>query len=378
MPKRIMFFVDWFDPAYKAGGPITSTVNFVRNLGNDYAINVFTSNYDIDGVACMTAQQQDAWIDYKGKARVWYASGKENKWQQIRQAIQEQEPDVLYCNSMFSVTSTIIPLLLKKLGFYKGKVILAPNGMLRPSALQFKPAKKKAFLKAFRLLGLHRLVCFHATDQEEKKNIESWFGKATIKVLPNFPADPGEETSPLPKTKGQASLLFVGRIHPIKQVDYLLDCLKGIEGEVDLGIIGPLEDPQYWKACEGKIAGLDKNIKVTYLGEMPPGKLKETMQRYHYFVLPTRGENFGHVIFEALVLGKPALISDQTPWTDLDAHEAGWVLPLANKGGFQQAIQNCVAMTGEVYAHYSGTARAYALDFLRQSSLKEQYHSLLS
>ncbi len=46
------------------------------------------------------------------------------------------------------------------------------------------------------------------------------------------------------------------------------------------------------------------------------------------FFLPTLGENFGHVIYEALSAGLPVLLSDQTPWGQVNAQGAGWCFPL--------------------------------------------------
>ena len=77
--------------------------------------------------------------------------------------IRQGESNVFYLNSMFSVPFTIYPLLLHWLGWIGGRMVLAPRGMLKPSALQFKPAKKKLFLLLFRLLGWHKGLVFHAS-----------------------------------------------------------------------------------------------------------------------------------------------------------------------------------------------------------------------
>ena len=44
--------------------------------------------------------------------------------------------------------------------------------------------------------------------------------------------------------------------------------------------------------------------------------------------LPTRGENYGHVLVEAWSAGLPVLTSNQTPWRGLEAAGVGWDLEL--------------------------------------------------
>jgi glycosyltransferase involved in cell wall biosynthesis len=65
-----------------------------------------------------------------------------------------------------------------------------------------------------------------------------------------------------------------------------------------------------------------------------------TLAGYDLFLLPTRGENFGHAIFDALEVGLPVLLSDQTPWRDLERIGAGWSLPLANPDRFAATIDD--------------------------------------
>ena len=69
-----------------------------------------------------------------------------------------------------------------------------------------------------------------------------------------------------------------------------------------------------------------------------------TLAGYDLFLLPTRGENFGHAIFDALEVGLPVLISDQTPWRDLERIGAGWSLPLADPDRFAATIDRLATL----------------------------------
>ena len=58
--------------------------------------------------------------------------------------------------------------------------------------------------------------------------------------------------------------------------------------------------------------------------------LWKNLFEYHFFILPTLGENFGHVFIEALAAGCPLIISNRTPWLELEKKGIGWDIPLEN------------------------------------------------
>ena len=95
-----------------------------------------------------------------------------------------------------------------------------------------------------------------------------------------------------------------------------------------------------------------------------------------YFFLPTQGENFGHVIFEALSSGCVLLISDKTPWTDLKEKNAGWALPLNDNRPFADKLRQLCSMNEEQYNEKSKAAFQYAEDYLSKTNLKSRYLSL--
>ena len=102
------------------------------------------------------------------------------------------------------------------------------------------------------------------------------------------------------------------------------------------------------------------NIRAVYKGEVPPDQVKRTLARHDLFFFPTRGENFGHVIFESLAAGVPVLISDQTPWSDVETHEVGWSLPLSSMSAFGMAIEALSARLPADHDVYAERSMAYA------------------
>lgn len=375
--KSILIFIDWFDPGYKAGGPIRSAVNLAKHLQHHYKVFVFTSDRDLGSAAPYPDVKADAWVPYDEAVQVFYCSPANLRRKFISEVIREISPDYIYLNSLFSLHFTIVPLLINRSAGWRNPTILAPRGMLRGSALQYKPVKKKLFLYAFKWLSVHRHIVFQATDDTELKDVKKNFGGAVrVLQIPNFPAYVPAYPGSLTKTPGELRIVFVGRLHPIKNLHFLLERLKGLTGKVSLSVIGSEEDKSYVEQCRGISASLPGGISVEFAGEKPNHELPAIIAQHHIFCLPTQGENFGHAIFEGLSAGKPVVISDQTPWRALAGARAGWDIALNDATGFEKALQAMLDMDQAGYNEWSKGAWQYAADFSTGSNTLSKYTSL--
>lgn len=226
-------------------------VNAVEQWQYQYECYVLTGTADLGGRS-LDLPAVNEWVNYKnGPAKVMYADAAHLKWAAMKAIINELQPDLIYMNSMFSFPFAIQPLLMHRMGSIKCKAVLAPRGMLKASAVQFKSTKKKIFLTLFKLLGIHKRIRFQATDETETKDIQTYFPGAVSFYAPNYPGSPALENEVLPKESGKLDILFIGRIHPVKNLHFLLECLKEVNGEVKLTIAGVLEDEEYWGKCKG-------------------------------------------------------------------------------------------------------------------------------
>jgi glycosyltransferase involved in cell wall biosynthesis len=377
--KKILVFVDWFEPAYKAGGPVTAAVNFVKSMSDVFELYVFTSDRDLGDNAPLAGIVTDEWLQKYSNVKVLYASPQALSTKSIRQVIAEVRPDFVYLHSLFSKHFAIVPMLLNRIGKVPAPVVLAPRGMLRKSALQHKRAKKLLFLSAFRLLKLQKKLLFQATDETEYRDVKKHFGQGTeVALVPDLPTAQDHSLQTLPKAPGELKLIFVGRIHPIKNLHFLLNCIRQCAANIELTIVGGIEDAAYWSRCSAVIAALPDNIKVNMMHAQPGSVVKELMLRHHVFALPTKGENFGHAIFEALAAGRPALISDQTPWRYLEQHKAGWDVALDQPAKFAAAIEQAAAMNNEELNQWCTGAWNYCKAYIENSGIKEQYIKLFS
>lgn len=375
MKKRILVFIDWFDPGYKAGGPIRSAVNFVKHMQHDYDVYVFTTDRDLGSAQAYADILVDTWLNYDEAAKVFYASPGKLQYNFIKQVLQQIQPHYVYLNSMYSRFFTIYPLLIGG----KHQTVLAPRGMLKDSAIQFKPIKKKLFLQLFKWMGVPKRIVFQATDTTEVQDIQKYFGgHVQVALLSNFPGYVPPYPGGIDKKAGKLDVIFIGRLHPIKNLDFLLQLLAGVHGNIKLTVVGSEEDKAYTGRCKAMASALPAHMNVRFLGEIPNKELPVIIKEHHIFALPTKGENFGHAIFEALAAAKPVLISDQTPWRQLERIQAGWDLALNRQDLFKKALQTAVDFDQKQYDSWTRGAWEHANAAGAKNKLKESYHNLFN
>ncbi|MEO1588475.1 MAG: glycosyltransferase family 4 protein [Bacteroidota bacterium] len=376
---HILLLSDWFPPAYKAGGPIRSCVNFTYAMRKRYRISVLTSDRDLGSKTPLEKIEVNQWQAFSEGVEVCYLSPEWQNRRKLQELIQERQADFLYLNSMFSLPFTILPLRLKQKGKIEAKVILAPRGMLKEETLASKAYKKTPFLMILRWVKIHQWVRFQATNQQEVADIQRTIHpKADIVKVGNWPEARQESWNRLQKEKGTARWVLIARIAWVKNLEYLFERLKNFPLPFELDIFGPMEDPAYWEKCQAILKQCPPHIKVTWQGQLPNEEIRERLSQYHFFVLPTHGENFGHAIFESLQMGKPVLISHNTPWQQLEAQAVGWDIHFDQKDKWLKALTQAVEMDQETYDRWSQNAWQYAANYLQNAELAEKYEQLFS
>lgn len=343
-------------------------VNLIDRLGDSYDFYVMTRGFDLGEKNIYPGIAINDWNKI-GSARVFHAGHGHLNFAAIRLVLREAAPDAVYLTSFFS-SLTIKFLTLRRLGMAGHMpVILAPEGEFSSGALQLKSTKKKIFRGVAFPGKLYRDLVWKAASEPEKVDIQRVAGAdCEIYVAPNMPPRVILENYSFKgkpkKESGAVRLLFLSRVVPKKNLVHTLQILPDVQGEIELDVYGPLGDEHYWRECKDLIARLPERITVTQCGSVPYERVAETMAKYHFFVLPTLGENFGHVMTEAFSAGCPVLISDQTPWRNLEKKQIGWDLPLDRADLWQAALQKCVSMDSVEYERLSSAARKYAIDWL--------------
>lgn len=376
LKRKILVCVDWYLPAYKGGGPIRSVANLVSQLRDSYELYIFTSAYDLGEDQILPNVSTDTWVALDG-VQIYYATSPVAGLKRIAGQIRF---DVVYVNSIFAFAFGILPVLyFSHYIAVQPKVIVAPRGMLQAGALQTKAFKKDLFLKAAKLIRLFRHVVWHATDPTEVSNIKTHFGKrAKINQISNLPIRPIISPKSSPKKTGAIRLLYYSLISEKKNLHYLLNLLNELPAHlaVQLDVYGPVKDAAYFKLCQN--IHIPAHIKVNYHGAINPMDQSRIFADHDIFVLPTRGENFGHAIFEAMAHALPVLISDQTPWKNLELEKAGWSIPLDNHKAYLDVIAYVAGISEVAYKVYREGSLKYAQTYYLQLNAREDYLRLFS
>lgn len=377
---RVLIFVDWYLPGYKAGGQISSCANIIHALRGECELFLVTRDRDLHATQPYENISADTWTVKDTQTSIFYVTEGKQSVSLFKRLIKEAQPDTIYLNSMFSPAYAMLPLLAAKRAGFHGKIVLAPRGMLQQGALQFKSLKKKLAIRVMHVTGLLKRVVFHATDETEEQDIRQNIpGNPAIELVYDFPTMQQSPPEPIHKESGKLLCLFTSRIVGKKNLLYLLQRLPQVIGKLELSVIGPVEDENYWNQCKEAIASLPGNCTVNYLGAVPNPGLLSFYQRHHLFVLPTLGENFGHVIFDAFRAGRPALISTRTPWRHLEEQYAGIDIDLSDQAGWHHALQRFIEMDQASYEQWSrGAWELAAAHISKASYLKQKYLALFS
>lgn len=132
---RILVFVGYYLPGYKAGGPIRTLANMVDHLSDDYQFKIITADRDFDDISSYSGIDIDGW-NTVGQAEEFYASPSGRSLSKLKKLFHSTDYDVIYLNSFFSWHFTIKPLLLRLLGLIPTKpLVLAPCGEFSSGAL---------------------------------------------------------------------------------------------------------------------------------------------------------------------------------------------------------------------------------------------------
>lgn len=362
MKEKVLIMAGYYLPSVKGGGPIQSIKNIVDNLSDKFEFYIVSADRDLGDSIPFEDIEVDRWIEV-GKANVYYTDVSTLDWRKTKIIVDSSNCKIMYLNSFFDYKFTIVPLILNKLNkIAVNKIIVAPRGQFSPGALGLKSNKKKLFILTSKIFGLYKNLKWHATAEIEKGHIQNIFGKKVdVFIANNLTANYSNLTydKNLEKTRGKLRVVFVSRIHPKKNLKLAIQLLSKINGIVIFNIYGPIEDIEYWEECKREITKLPANITVNYQGMANHEDIRSIFNEHHVFLFPTLGENFGHVISEALIGGCPLIISDQTPWRKLEEAQVGWDINLKCIQKFIESIQECVNLNNEEYKEFSINAFSY-------------------
>lgn len=380
MKKKVLIVTSYYVPSVKGGGPIQSVKNLVDNLSDKIDFFIITGDRDLGDSKPFESIVTESWIQV-GSAKVIYIDKKNFTIKQYVKLINSIDCDVIYLNSFFSYKCSIIFILLRKMGKLSSKqIILAPRGEFSKGALGLKKIKKKLYIQLAKIFKLYEGINWHSTNKLEMKDIKNIFGEGIhVDIAANLTANYQhiEYSKSIFKYPGELILVYVSRIHPMKNLLQALKIISKLDGQVVFNIFGPIEDAQYWEKCNRRISSMPNNITVNYNGLIQNDKLQELYKKQHVFILLTLGENFGHAISEALIGGCPVIISDRTPWETLESYHVGWDISLEKEDEILRVMKTLLALDNKEYQIMSRNAYEFCKRKSNQDEELNSYYKML-
>lgn len=198
------------------------------------------------------------------------------------------------------------------------KVVMRPAGSYDPVRLAHSRWKKKMAAGIERWC-LRHATAVHATCDNEAEWVKVYEPKVKkVFVVPNGVSVPSRETTPSNQEPiGRLRLLYLGRRHPLKGLDLLEKAVAGMD-----------EGSRPELRIESSIFGEEKEAAFKWCDAL---------------ILPSRSENFGLVVAEALARGKPVITTKGTPWNRVVEHGCGWWVDVTAEA-LRDAIMECMNM----------------------------------
>lgn len=307
-------------------------------------------------------------------------------------------------------------------------LVVSPRGVLDPVRLRHSAWKKRLAGCCFDRRYLRRATLLHATSQAEKEWIAAYLRAGNGHVCRNGPAVavvpdsleiPGAAPSgaalvPEAETTrrggGGRMALFLGRLHPLKGVDLLLEAWQrtGRARPADaafwrLLIVGP--DEQGTRAALLRQAGRlglacrciaggrageagdwifreprsrrSAPAEIIFAGPVDGDAKWDLYRQADLVVLPSRSENFGIVVAEAAGMGKPVVATQATPWSGLAERRAGWWTPVSVEG-LAGALDEALAMPAAGLAAMGARGREWVATEFGRSRIARQWVEIYS
>ncbi|MEO7801790.1 MAG: glycosyltransferase, partial [Ginsengibacter sp.] len=169
-------------------------------------------------------------------------------------------------------------------------------------------------------------------------------------------------------------LIYLSLIAEKKNLHLLLSALQKTHG-ISLDIFGPIKDKKYWQICKNMIDNMSTIAR--YMGDAEPANVQHILQKYDALALLTKGENFGHAIYESLSVGRPVVISNYTPWQNLADKQAGWNTSL-NGQEIREVMDSIKLLDNQQHQVYCEGAYKLAGNYFNTIDVKTAYGTLFN
>ena len=344
--RELILFCGHYLPGYKAGGILRTVANMVANLSGKINIGVVTRDRDHGDTHQYKNIEVNKWIKYKNDKVFYFSKSKMNLFAISSFFNKNKKKNKRYFFNSFFEKFTVYYFISSFFApFYtmQDLVFLAPRGEFLDGCLEINKTKKKLYMTFFRIAYHPKKVHWIFSDQYEYNDFRKKFPIKINKytLLNDIPTIfPLEKNKSRDKEESQRKLkvVYLARVSPEKNVDIAIKIVQKTKRPIEFDIYGPISDIKYWEKCTKQINEYNSK-NISYKGELLPNQVSTIFSKYDIFLYPTGGDNFGHTIVESISQGTPVLISENSPWNNLNEKGWGWNVPLSNLKGYYKVLE---------------------------------------
>ena len=314
-----------FYPSKAYGGTIRSGYGLCRGLAQ-LGCDVRVLTTDTDGLGRTLGVANDRELQVDG-LRVRYCHKRFRH--SVSPALLRVLPSYIQWANVVHLTAVYSFPTFPTLFFcrlFNKPVVWSPRGALQRWEGTSRVVRKWVWESICQKLAPRNNLVLHVTSQAEADQSRKRFPRLRAVVIPN-----GVDVPQILRRKasnGRLRLLYLGRLHPIKGIELLLEAC-GIVGELSpdwhLYIAGT-GSPSYVDFLKTKVQELGLSKQVEFVGEVFEEKKEALFARSDVALVPSHVENFGIVVAESLAHAVPVIASKGTPWIGLETNRCGlWV-----------------------------------------------------
>ncbi len=310
----------------RSGGPATAIVPMCRALMQQ-GIDVLL----LSTTAGLPAEfSHGEVLEYKGVPAIFFQAqlGESFKYSRplsswLRSNIHEF--GLAHIHAVFNHSSVAAAHVCEKSGV---PYVIRPLGTLDPWSMTQKSLRKRLFWQISGKGIMDNAAAVHYTSEAEKLSTESSLGLNHGRVIPlGVEAAPGNSNG---KLASDPYVLVLSRLHPKKGLDLLIDAFLSLvqrqqfaEWRLVIAGDGPAD---YVSMLKEKARA---SSKITFTGWLEGDEKNAVLNEASLLVLPSRQENFGLCVMEALAQSVPVLVSPNVNLADeIAAANAGWIAPI--------------------------------------------------
>jgi poly(glycerol-phosphate) alpha-glucosyltransferase len=296
----------------------------------------------------------------------------------MTEAVQKTDPDVLHTQGLWTYASIAAYGTAQQAGV---PYIVTPRGMLDPWAIRNSGWKKKIADWVFERKHLHHAACLHALCASEADSIRAYGLSNPICVIPNgvnLPRYSETQSTVLWPGHMEADskvLLFLGRIHPKKGLQHLIEAWSALTLRGWHLVIVGWDDGGHEPELRRLVRRYGLESSVHFMGPLYGPEKEEALSRADAFVLPSHSEGLPMAVLEAWSYQLPVLMTPQCNIPEgFEADAAIRIRPHAD--AVRRGVQQLADMSATERAHMGKRGRALVADKFTWSRVAEQMHSV--